>query len=374
MKLTKLLLGALALCAIAFGAHAQSASVSVNNLPTRTLTNVVGHDINGLAGREPVTDFVKPGTTSPTSGNLACWGTTANLIADCGTPGTAATKNIGTSGANVPLLNGANTWSAAQAFSSLTSSSAIPVTSGGTGGTTQAAARIGIGAAASGSNGDITSLSGLTTALSVAQGGTGGNTQATARTGLGLGSIATQAASAVAITGGSVDGTAVGATTATTGRFTTVTATGTITPSSTAGILGTATNDNANAGSIGEFQSATTTGTAITASAAQNATSVSLTAGDWDVQATAVFTNSSSEVAPSNVQVGVNTVSATMPTTLGSRTLNNATFAAGAVIGQSSPIVRISLAATTTVYAVTFQQTAGASATVSGFIRARRVR
>lgn len=39
-------------------------------------------------------------------------------------------------------------------------------------------------------------------ALKVANGGTGGTTQATARTGLGLGTISTQAADAVAITGG----------------------------------------------------------------------------------------------------------------------------------------------------------------------------
>ena len=49
----------------------------------------------------------------------------------------------------------------------------VEVSYGGTGGTTQATARSGIGAAASGSNSDITALSGLTTALSVAQGGTG---------------------------------------------------------------------------------------------------------------------------------------------------------------------------------------------------------
>lgn len=42
--------------------------------------------------------------------------------------------------------------------------------------------------------------------LAVANGGTGGTTQATARTGLGLGSIATQASSNVTITGGSVTG------------------------------------------------------------------------------------------------------------------------------------------------------------------------
>ncbi|WP_339419071.1 hypothetical protein [Pseudomonas sp. RL_105y_Pfl1_103] len=62
----------------------------------------------------------------------------------------------------------------------------LPVTKGGTGGTSQAEARAGIGAAAKGSNSDITSITGLTTALSIAQGGTGGNTQSAARTALGV--------------------------------------------------------------------------------------------------------------------------------------------------------------------------------------------
>lgn len=48
------------------------------------------------------------------------------------------------------------------------------------------------GAASSGANSDITSLSGLTTALSVEQGGTGATTAADARTSLGLGSVASE--------------------------------------------------------------------------------------------------------------------------------------------------------------------------------------
>jgi hypothetical protein len=47
-----------------------------------------------------------------------------------------------------------------------------------------------------------------------------------ARTNLGLGTIATQAASSVAITGGAIDGTTIGATTASTGRFSDLTDTG----------------------------------------------------------------------------------------------------------------------------------------------------
>jgi hypothetical protein len=57
--------------------------------------------------------------------------------------------------------------------------------------TTAPKLRENIGAAARGANSDITSLTGMTTALSVAQGGTGGSTQATARAGLGLKAAAT---------------------------------------------------------------------------------------------------------------------------------------------------------------------------------------
>jgi len=84
------------------------------------------------------------------------------------------------------------------------------------------------------------SLSG--TALPVANGGTGattlsgylfgnGTSAVTASTTIpntaitGLGTMSTQAANSVAITGGTIDGTAIGSTTASTGKFTTVTAT-----------------------------------------------------------------------------------------------------------------------------------------------------
>jgi len=57
-------------------------------------------------------------------------------------------------------------------------------------------------------------------------GGATGLTAATGRTSLGLGTLATQAATSVAISGGAIDGTTVGLTTASSGKFTSLTATG----------------------------------------------------------------------------------------------------------------------------------------------------
>lgn len=67
------------------------------------------------------------------------------------------------------------------------------------------------------------SITGITD-LAVADGGTGASTPADARTNLELGDIATQAKSAVEITGGDIDGTNIGQTSAAAGSFTTLTA------------------------------------------------------------------------------------------------------------------------------------------------------
>jgi hypothetical protein len=61
----------------------------------------------------------------------------------------------------------------------------------------------------------------LQTPLTVLNGGSGSSTAAGARTNFGLGTIATQNANAVAITGGTVDGACVGCTTPAAGSFTT---------------------------------------------------------------------------------------------------------------------------------------------------------
>jgi hypothetical protein len=79
----------------------------------------------------------------------------------------------------------------------------------------------------------------VTGIVAIANGGTGASTAATARTNLGLGTMATQDATSVAITGGAINGTTVGATTASTGKFTNLEATGTLTGSNGIMAIGT---------------------------------------------------------------------------------------------------------------------------------------
>lgn len=76
-----------------------------------------------------------------------------------------------------------------------TSGPALLVAKGGTGATTAADARTNLSAAKSGSNSDITALSGLTTALSVAQGGTGATSLTSGSIVKGNGTSALSAAS-----------------------------------------------------------------------------------------------------------------------------------------------------------------------------------
>lgn len=148
---------------------------------------------------------------------------------------------------------------------------------------------------------------------------------------------------------------------------------GTITPSQTNGIVGTTTNNSANAGSVGEFASNSTTGTSLPNNTNTNATSISLTAGDWDVDGVIGIVPAGATTL-ANIQAGISTTSAAMPTAIGGRTIFGPAGAAGVGSNVPAPRTRISLASTTTIYLVAFSGVNVSTATVDGFIRARRVR
>jgi hypothetical protein len=108
-----------------------------------------------------------------------------NTLADAVTvKNTTGTGVAVAAGKTMPVFNnGTNVVDVTTYLTSLTLGSALPVASGGTGATSNAATAF----ALKGANSDITSITGLTTALSVLQGGTG----VTTSTGSGANALAT---------------------------------------------------------------------------------------------------------------------------------------------------------------------------------------
>lgn len=144
------------------------------------------------------------------------------------------------------------------------------------------------------------------------------------------------------------------------------------------GVLGTSTNDSATAGNIGELISSTTgavNSVSLTNVTAKTITSISLTAGDWDVEALTYFvpgaTTTIQELATS-----ISTTNNTLDTSVGRFTddyrFNNTT--GGVAITHSMPRVRISLASTTTIYLIGYAQFSVSTMSSGGTISARRVR
>jgi hypothetical protein len=105
---------------------------------------------------------------------------------------TGASSDNFTVGGNL-VVNGTSIHTGATTFTgAVVMSTALPVTSGGTGASTAANARTNLAIASSGANSDITSITGLTTPLSVAQGGIGAATLTANRVLLGNGTSTPQ--------------------------------------------------------------------------------------------------------------------------------------------------------------------------------------
>jgi hypothetical protein len=131
---------------------------------------------------------------------------------------------------------------------------------------------------------------------------------------------------------------------------------------------GTTTNNDASAGQVGEYVSSTVTGLSLNSTASNN-TSISLTAGDWDVRM--VLPSGGTGAGCTAVLLSINTTSATV----GSQAVDYIWVTADTVNGLTggSFIKRISLASTTTVYSIS-RTVAGTCTSSAVTLSARRVR
>lgn len=145
-------------------------------------------------------------------------------------------------------------------------------------------------------------------------------------------------------------------------------------------LVGTTTNDNAAPGIVGEYISASVvagSAVALTTATGANVTSISLTAGDWDVWGNIGFV----PAATTNItqlQGGCSTTSAQIPGVPNAGFLQQ--FGSGGLVpgaaNLSSAVVpfRFSLAVTTTVFLTALANFTVSTLGAYGFIAARRRR
>ena len=153
----------------------------------------------------------------------------------------------------------------------------------------------------------------------------------------------------------------------------TIMATGqTITPATIAGIVGTTAADNAQVGSVGEYLLGGTGGNFVSSGTPANVGLLSLSPGDWDVTGV-IFFQPAATTTVTGMWAGISTTSATLGG-LGTSSSLQATFTTGATQFLTTPVVRINVATTTTVYIVGQASYGVSTFAYQAAIRARRVR
>jgi hypothetical protein len=335
------------------------------------------------AGGTTGTGYVLPqGTNNSTSvllqtdGETGVWPIDTPLgigaVAASGGTMTGGTINNTTIGATIPSTG---------AFTTLTATTPVAVSSGGTGRATLLAHGVLVGEGTGGINQLAVGNTGqMLLGSSGADPGFGNNPTITGGTidNAVIGGTTPAAATVTTLnvttsgTFAAINNTPIGPTTPSTGAFTTLSSTGNFTPSQTNGIVGTTTNNNANAGSVGEYVPNTGTAVSLTTATAANVTSISLTAGDWDVWGSIEYDAAGSTTISQSVG-GINTASATLPASP-FKTITTYALAAGGTIAGPVPQQRLILASTTTVFLVGFCAFATGTLTATGVIQARRIR
>jgi hypothetical protein len=144
-------------------------------------------------------------------------------------------------------------------------------------------------------------------------------------------------------------------------------------------LAGVTNGGNASAGNIGEYISSSVayaSALSATTGVVLNVTSISLTAGDWDVWGS-VGDAPAGGTTPTSTDGWISTTSATYPASApngGAEAFCRYTRSAGAIALFSIGMTRMSISSTTTVYLSGVSIFSGGSSALYGFIGARRVR
>jgi hypothetical protein len=144
-----------------------------------------------------------------------------------------------------------------------------------------------------------------------------------------------------------------------------------------ADLLGTTTNDNAAAGVVGEYVESVVlidSAISLTTGANANVTSISLSAGDWDVSGV-IGIIPAATTSMTFLLGGISSTSATMPPDARGRFLDRRpAYVPGGQMMFPLPTTRFSLSSTTSIYLVAQEHFTVSTCGAFGAISARRVR
>lgn len=150
-----------------------------------------------------------------------------------------------------------------------------------------------------------------------------------------------------------------------------LTVTGQIIPTYPTGIKGNASGSNVSTGTVSEVVTATGSSVALSNGVTANICSVTLSAGDWDIYASASY-NPAGTTVGSFVAVALTTVSATLPA-VPLYSIAYVSTIAGAGFSTSAPVQRSNSSGSTTWYCVVDASFSVSTATATAVITARRV-